>query len=318
MKRKRLLFFALLFVIIVGIIIVSTIVSKRYTGSETLEEALELYSPSMRDYAENHLIEKVNIDDYTVLIFFLNPNYDTVYYSLIEKQKNGNWTVLATSSLSTKKHPGETNPYSYSGILSEKFNGFWGVIFDQDIETLVLEANQEDNATVIQSPHCNPIWFKVYKKSQVALNDVKSIKAIDANGNEVPWDIFEIQNNTPKAALESLHQEKNYAEILEIYEEVNIDDEREVFVYKGLENNEENIFIALIEHDSRKWRVTEAQNIGLPTSENLNKEIQTEQFIARYITPSYEAVKDQDERIVKINDDFFVWFKVYPKESVYW
>lgn len=178
------------------------------------------------------------------------------------------------------------------------------------METIVLQSEQEDYATVIHLANRQSIWYKVYEKTAEEFEDIEIVKAIDSNGEEVPWNPHEIKNNTPQAALDKIHKQDGYAKVLEIYKEIPIDEDKIIVFYKGLLNDKEDIFIANVEKDSRKWRVTDAQNIGFPSAENLNSSISTDSFAASYVEPPFEVVSET-ERVVEFNDEFSIWIKVY-------
>jgi hypothetical protein len=187
LKKKLLLFSVILGLLIFLVIVMLRITNKGHSG-ESIEEAINHYSESINNpFIVERIIEKVTIDKDTVLVFMMNENFSSVYYSLVKKQWNGKWMVMNMSWTSTTKHPGETNPYSYTNIISEDVNGYWGVIFDSNVETIVLRSDKEEFATVIDSPNSNPIWYKVYQKSSEEMANVEIVKAIDSNGKEVPW-----------------------------------------------------------------------------------------------------------------------------------
>jgi hypothetical protein len=188
LKKKLLLFSVILCMFTVLVIVVPSIKSKSSLTGESIEEAINKYSESMGNpIIIERIVEKVTIDKDTVLVFMLNENFSTVYYSIVKKQWNEKWMVKNLSGTPTTKHPGETNPYSYTNIISEDVNGYWGVIFDSIIETIVLRSDKEEFATVIDSPNSNPFWYKVYQKSGEEMANVEIVKAIDSEGNEVPW-----------------------------------------------------------------------------------------------------------------------------------
>jgi hypothetical protein len=188
LKKKTILFSVILCIFTVLVIVVPSITSKSSLTGDSIEEAINKYSESMGNpIIMERIVEKVTIDKDTVLVFMLNENFSSVYYSIVKKQWNGKWLVMNSSWTLTTKHPGETNPYSYVNIKSEDVNGYWGVIFDSNVETIVLRSDKEEVATVIDLPNSNPFWYKVYLKSSEEMANVEIIKAIDSDGNEVPW-----------------------------------------------------------------------------------------------------------------------------------
>ena len=63
---------------------------------------------------------------------------------------------------------------------------------------------------------------------------------------------YEKPSYTPKEALIKLHLEEGFAEVLEIYETIEISEDRVISVYKGkmddeITNNEGDIYVANIE-----------------------------------------------------------------------
>lgn len=188
--KKKLILFSVFLCIVFGLILV-IIQNLTNTGvtAETIEEAIHQYTDN--PFLVEHIIEKVTIDEDIVLVFMLNENKTAVYYSILEKQWDGKWEVKNLSWIPTMKHPGETNPYSYANIKSENINGYWGVLFDSNIETIVMKSDKEEFANVIDSPNSNPIWYKIYKKTNEEMININIVKAIDSNGIEVPWSPFD-------------------------------------------------------------------------------------------------------------------------------
>jgi hypothetical protein len=188
LKKESIVFSVILFILTVLLIFVASITSKSSLSGKSIEEAINKYSDSKGNpIIIERIIEKVTVEKDTVLVFMLNENYSTVYYCIVKKQWNGKWMVKNLSGTPTTKHPGETNPYSYTNIISEDVNGYWGVIFDSNVEMIVLRSDKEEFATVVDSPNSNPFWYKVYQKSGEEMVNVEIVKAIDSKGNEVPW-----------------------------------------------------------------------------------------------------------------------------------
>jgi hypothetical protein len=188
LKKKSIVFSVILFIFTVLVIFVASITSKSSLSGNSIEEAINNYSDSKGNpIIIERIIEKVTVEKDTVLVFMLNENYSTVYYCIVKKHWNGKWMVKNLSGTPTTKHPGETNPYSYTNIISEDVNGYWGVIFDSNVEMIVLRSDKEEFATVVDSTNSNPFWYKVYQKSGEEMVNVEIVKAIDSKGNEVPW-----------------------------------------------------------------------------------------------------------------------------------
>ena len=123
-------------------------------------------------------------------------------------------------------------------------------------------------------------------------------------------------SNTPKEALINLYLEEGFAEVIEIYETIEISEDRVISVYKGImENddittNEEDIYVANIEKRDDVWLVTDATSIGLPSVERLDQSSLTEKFEAGYTTE--KAKSTENRKIVKIsNNDIQVWIDVF-------
>lgn len=117
-------------------------------------------------------------------------------------------------------------------------------------------------------------------------------------------------SNTPTEALERLHLDENYAEVKEVYETIEIDEDRVISVYKGIMNNTEEIIVANIEKTNGKWLVTDATNIGMPSADNLNQGSGTEKFKAGYMDE--KSVLKEEFKIVELNDsNYKIWIEVY-------
>ncbi|WNF38332.1 hypothetical protein RJD24_07880 [Bacillaceae bacterium IKA-2] len=123
----------------------------------------------------------------------------------------------------------------------------------------------------------------------------------------------ENSSNTPAEALERIHLDESYAEVKEVYETIEIDEDRVISVYKGTMNNIEEIFVANIEKMDGKWLVTDAINIGMPIADNLNQGSGgsgTEKFEAGYIDE--KSVLDEEIKIIELNDsNYKIWIDVF-------
>jgi hypothetical protein len=179
-----------MFILLVSIVVRMT--SKNSFTGNSIEETINQYSESMNhSKIIDRIIEKVIIDKETVLVFMLNENSSFAYYCIVKKQWNGKWMVMNLSGTPTTKHPGETNPYSYTNIKSEYVNGYWGVIFHPNVETIVLRSEKDEIAKVIDLPNSNSVWYKAYLKTGEEMKNIEIIKAIDSKGKEVPWSSFD-------------------------------------------------------------------------------------------------------------------------------
>lgn len=125
----------------------------------------------------------------------------------------------------------------------------------------------------------------------------------------------EKSSNTPKEALINLYLEEGFAEVIEIYETIEINEDRVISVYKGImENdsttNEEDIYVANIEKRDGVWLVTDATNIGLPSVERLDQSSLTEKFEAGYTRE--KVMSTEKRKTIKINNnDIKVWIEVF-------
>ena len=117
-------------------------------------------------------------------------------------------------------------------------------------------------------------------------------------------------SNTPKEALERIYIDEDYAEVVEIYETINIDVDRVISVYKGEINNSEEIFVANIEQVDGSWLVTDAQNIGMPSADRLNQSSVTEKFKAGFADE--HSLLNQEMEIIELSDsNFKIWIEVF-------
>ncbi|MFC4559758.1 hypothetical protein ACFO3D_16345 [Virgibacillus kekensis] len=185
---------ALFVIIVLGIVGWYWTEGYGFTGTdvtgETIEESIFQYTSSDQNQVSNQgdLIEKIQVKEDFYLVFTLNKSLDSINAFLIKKKWNGNWRVENMSGeASIELHPGAYSPYSWNGLSSEDFSGYWGVVYDSDVESIVLRKNmKEAHANIIDSTRFPPIWYKLYPESD--LNDIEIVKAVDIDGEEVPWD----------------------------------------------------------------------------------------------------------------------------------
>ncbi|QFF99918.1 hypothetical protein PB01_14405 [Psychrobacillus glaciei] len=117
-------------------------------------------------------------------------------------------------------------------------------------------------------------------------------------------------SNTPKEALERIHIDGGYAEVVEIYETIEIGEDRVISVYKGAINNSEEIFVANIEQVDGRWLVTDAQNIGMPSADRLNQSSVTEKFKAGFADK--HSFLNEEIKIIELSDsNFKIWIEVF-------
>ena len=117
-------------------------------------------------------------------------------------------------------------------------------------------------------------------------------------------------SNTPQEALEQLHSEEGFAEVVKVYRTVEVDNDKVINVYKGVLDGKEEIFIAKLNKEKNDtWTVTDAIGIGMPSEENINESITTSSFEAGF-TKKNEA-PNPNTKLVQIDDKKFkVWVKV--------
>ena len=117
-------------------------------------------------------------------------------------------------------------------------------------------------------------------------------------------------SNTPKEALEQIHIDGGFAEVVEIYETIEIDEDRVIGVYKGTINNSEEIFVANIEQVDGRWLVTDAQNIGMPSADSLNQSSVTEKFKAGF-ADKHSFLNEEIITIELSDRNFKIWIEVF-------
>lgn len=118
-------------------------------------------------------------------------------------------------------------------------------------------------------------------------------------------------SETPEDAITQIHLNDEYApEIIETFELVEISPNRFFGVYKGLLEDEEDVFIGNIEKEEGEgWHVTHATNIGMPSHDRLNQSSSTEKFQAGYKETSEEA--NDNLIIVELDDDDLeIWIEL--------
>ncbi len=117
-------------------------------------------------------------------------------------------------------------------------------------------------------------------------------------------------SNTPEEALEQIHIDEGYAEVVDIYKTIEINEDRVISVYKGAINNNEEIFVANIERVDGRWLVTVAQNIGMPSADTLNRSSVTEKFKAGFTDK--HSILNEEIKIIELSDsNFKIWVEVF-------
>lgn len=116
--------------------------------------------------------------------------------------------------------------------------------------------------------------------------------------------------NTPKEALERIHIDEGFAEVVDIYETIEIDEYRVISVYKGTIDNSEEIFVANIEQVDGRWLVTDAQGIGMPSADRLNQSSVTEKFKAGF-ADKHSFLNEEIISIELSDSTFKIWIEVF-------
>ncbi|GKV65773.1 MULTISPECIES: hypothetical protein [Sporosarcina] len=117
-------------------------------------------------------------------------------------------------------------------------------------------------------------------------------------------------SNTPEEALDQLHAEEGFAEVIKVYRTLEVDNDRVITVYKGNMDQKEEIFIANVKKSEKdSWSVTDAISIGVPSEEITTESTATASFEAGYIKKNSAA--NPNTKTVEIDDDKYkVWVKV--------
>lgn len=154
-----------------------------------MEQAISEYTSKVGNVdRQAEILEDVKLNTDTFLVFTQDESRESVYASLVREKWNGKWMVLDMSgNIPLEKHSGETNPYLWATITSDDISGYWGVIYDKDVEKIVLETESEEEAKIAEISNFPPIWYKVYSDSSFQLEGIEELKAIDSQGNEIPW-----------------------------------------------------------------------------------------------------------------------------------
>ncbi|MDV6377164.1 hypothetical protein ORD22_02665 [Sporosarcina sp. GW1-11] len=114
--------------------------------------------------------------------------------------------------------------------------------------------------------------------------------------------------NTPKEALELLHSEEGYAEVVKVYKIQEVSKDRVISVYKGITDNKEEFFVANIENTDDAWVVTDAIGLGIPSEETLDQRSETSTFEAGFVRKN--RAPNPNTKIVEIDDSKYkVWIK---------
>lgn len=119
-------------------------------------------------------------------------------------------------------------------------------------------------------------------------------------------DLDSSQINTPEDALYLTEEE--FAKILNIYDSVDVNENRVIMVYRGIFNGSENVFVANVESENGHWSATHAIDIGEPSEDSLNSFSETEKFEAGYFNGN--SPNKENMKIVKIEgSEMKVWIR---------
>lgn len=119
--------------------------------------------------------------------------------------------------------------------------------------------------------------------------------------------------NSPLDALTEIYENDGYAAVLDVYETVNVDEDRVLIVFHGELNEEAETYVAYIIKESGVWQVNSATNIGLPTNENLNGGFGTDDFSAGYFVGEWpQNIVNEDNVVIAEleNSDYKIWIEV--------
>ncbi|PIC87163.1 hypothetical protein CSV72_04085 [Sporosarcina sp. P20a] len=116
-------------------------------------------------------------------------------------------------------------------------------------------------------------------------------------------------SNTPQEALEQLHTEEGFAEVVKMYRTLEIDNNKVISVYKGILDGAEEIFVAKLNKEKDDtWTVTDAMGIGMPSEENIGESIKTPSFEAGFTKKN--SAPSPNTKLVQTDDKKYrVWVK---------
>ncbi|MEH7347141.1 hypothetical protein V7122_25230 [Bacillus sp. JJ1532] len=85
--------------------------------------------------------------------------------------------------------------------------------------------------------------------------------------------------NTIMDALNKIHKEKGFFEVLDVIETVKIDEDRTLVLYTEKVKGQEELFIAYVVSNNKNWKVTSALTLGVLSEDVFKTYIETD-FIA--------------------------------------
>ncbi|WP_313238311.1 hypothetical protein [Sporosarcina ureae] len=117
-------------------------------------------------------------------------------------------------------------------------------------------------------------------------------------------------SNTPQEAIEQLHAEEGFAEVVKVYRTLEVDNNKVINVYKGILDGTEEIFVAKLNKEKDDtWTVTDAIGIGMPSEENIGESIKTPSFEAGF-TKKNNAPSPNTKLVQTDDKKYRVWVKV--------
>ncbi|AXH99250.1 hypothetical protein DV702_05545 [Sporosarcina sp. PTS2304] len=140
----------------------------------------------------------------------------------------------------------------------------------------------------------------MYKKLFLFIVVAAVLAGCTANKNTVA--------NTPEEALELLHVEEGYAEVVKVYKIQEVNKDRVITVYKGLFDDKEEYFVANVENTDDSWVVTDAIGLGVPSAETVDEMTETATFEAGYVRRN--SASNPNTKLVEIGDSKYrAWIK---------
>src|SRR5699024_9754212 len=107
----------------------------------------------------------------------------------------------------------------------------------------------------------------MYRLLSVFVLAIILLVGCQANASDSSDDLPNKLSENPEAALKQINLEADYAKPMEIYKTVKITEGKIMAIYKGLMNDDEDIYIVEISKKDDKWYVSNAINIGMPSAD---------------------------------------------------
>lgn len=191
--RKLIYSLILFFIIALGILGYFMTEGYDFTyNSDSIDEAIINYKLNTNHAVPGHggVVGKLEIRSETLMVFSFNGTRDSIHGSIVKKGWNRKWKVIdmSGSALPIERHPGEFYTYLWNGIATPELVGYWGVIYNPNIETIVLKNNDvEGKASILDLPNTPIIWYKLYPR--LDSENIEIMRAIDSKGNEIPFSL---------------------------------------------------------------------------------------------------------------------------------